>query len=165
MSRKVLNRRLIHDSGDRGRRKEKQNIQGQLGKKKDTATVPQQRRQLQLLWKMFGKITSPVAPKDQMSIITLFSFFLFYFFSFFISKLLPFAFLLILFFFPTPSSSSICQASRGTSCSHPTQFAATSLSRSLPRLPPTPPANVVLPTAKVERPEESERTKGPQWQR
>ena len=32
-------------SGGQGRRKEKQRIQGRLGSKKDTATVPRQRRQ------------------------------------------------------------------------------------------------------------------------
>ena len=32
-------------SGGQGRRKEKQRIRGRLGSKKDTATVPQQRRQ------------------------------------------------------------------------------------------------------------------------
>ena len=32
-------------SGGQGRRKEKKNIRGRLGSKKDTATVPRQRRQ------------------------------------------------------------------------------------------------------------------------
>ena len=32
-------------SGGQGRRKEKQMVQGRLGSKKDTATVPRQRRQ------------------------------------------------------------------------------------------------------------------------
>ena len=32
-------------SGGQGRRKEKQSLQGRLGSKKDTATVPRQRRQ------------------------------------------------------------------------------------------------------------------------
>ena len=33
------------DSGGEGRRKEREKIRGQLGTKKDTTTVPQQRRQ------------------------------------------------------------------------------------------------------------------------
>ena len=42
---KLLKDSLSIDSGGQGRRKEKQRIRGRLGSKKDTATVPRQRRQ------------------------------------------------------------------------------------------------------------------------
>ena len=42
---KLLKDNISMDSRGQGRRKEKQRIQGQLGSKKDTATVPRQRRQ------------------------------------------------------------------------------------------------------------------------
>ena len=42
---KLLKDNISMDSRGQGRRKEKQRIQGQLGSKKDTATVPQQRCQ------------------------------------------------------------------------------------------------------------------------
>ena len=42
---KLLKDSFPMDSGGEGRRKEKENIRGRLGMKKDTATVLQQRRQ------------------------------------------------------------------------------------------------------------------------
>ena len=42
---KLLKDSFSMDSGGQGRRKEKKKIGGRLGSKKDTATVPRQRRQ------------------------------------------------------------------------------------------------------------------------
>ena len=42
---KLLKDSFSMDSGGQGRRKEKQSLQGRLGSKKDTATVPRQWRQ------------------------------------------------------------------------------------------------------------------------
>ena len=42
---KLLKDRSSMGSGGQGRRKEKERIRGRLGSKKDTATVPRQRRQ------------------------------------------------------------------------------------------------------------------------
>ena len=42
---KLLKDSFPMDSGGEGRRKEKEKIRGRLGTKKDTATVPRQRRQ------------------------------------------------------------------------------------------------------------------------
>ena len=42
---KLLKDRFPMDSGGEGRRNEKEKIRGRLGMKKDTATVPRQRRQ------------------------------------------------------------------------------------------------------------------------
>ena len=42
---KILKDSFPMDSGGQGRRKEKEKIRGRLGTKKDTATVPRQRRQ------------------------------------------------------------------------------------------------------------------------
>ena len=45
MVEKLLEDSSSMGSGGQGRRKEKQRIRGQLGSKKDTATIPRQRRQ------------------------------------------------------------------------------------------------------------------------
>ena len=42
---KLLKDSFSMGNGGKGRRKEKEKIRGRLGKKKDTATVPRQRRQ------------------------------------------------------------------------------------------------------------------------